>query len=495
MIKNISHSVLPLLFAAALSLAGCSAFEDMAILQEKPVKEASEGFMDTEENIESVLFSSYYQLKRYNCFSRYYPIIVEAMSDYCNGQGSYASASDYEGLDPTLTARTNDVWACMYRAVRFANIVILNAPGAEHASAEVVDNLVAEAKFIRAFTYMHLAQNWGAVPLVTEENMHQSGDINYPRTPVETVYALCESDLLYAAEHLPDKAKMMGRPQKMTANTVLTEVYLLEGKWQDAADAAKKVIDSKQYSLVEVSAPDDFYKLFSPDLASSPEEIFYLKYSDSFDKSYGSCFAAMYHRGGQYFNGSNYYGIYTTYDNNRIADWDDNDLRKAFNTYEIDSDGEVWVMNKKFTATKANGDAAGNDYPMYRYADLLLYYAEAACRAAGAPTAEALEALNMVHRRAYGKPSTTPDASVDYKLSDAPTADEFITLVLKERLYETCYEGKRYNDLKRVGKLAEYVLDAKGTVVKDGGYWFPIPNDEFLYNKGMDVAVDQNPGY
>ena len=88
-----------------LLVVGCSAFENMECLKEQPVKEASEGFMDNVENIESVLFSSYYQLKRYNCFSRYYPIIVEAMSDYCNGNGSYASASNYEGLDPTLTSR------------------------------------------------------------------------------------------------------------------------------------------------------------------------------------------------------------------------------------------------------------------------------------------------------------------------------------------------------------------------------------------------------
>lgn len=492
---NIFHSGLAAIATALLLLPGCSAFENMECLREQPVKEASEGFMDSAENIESVIFSSYYQLKRYNCFSRYYPIIVEAMSDYCNGNGSYAAASNYEGLDPTLISRTNDVWACMYRAIRFANIVILNAPDAQQASAEEIEHLVAEARFIRAFTYLHLAQNWGAVPLVTEENMHQSGDINYPRTPMKDIYALCESDLLYAAAHLPDKAKMAGRPQKMTANTVLTEVYLLEEKWTEAAAVGKAVIDSKNYSLVEVSVPDDFYNLYSPNLASSAEEIFYLKYSDSFDKSYGSCFAAMYHRGGQYFNGSNYYGIYATYDNPRIADWDDADLRKSFNIYESEADGEIWVMNKKFTATKANGDAAGNDYPMYRYADLLLYYAEAACRAAGAPTPEALDALNMVHRRAYGKPSAVADPSVDYKIADYSSAEKFIELVLKERLYETCYEGKRYNDLKRVGKLDEYVLEAKGTVVKDGGYWFPIPNDEFLYNKGMDVTKDQNPGY
>ena len=68
-------------------------------------------------------------------------------------------------------------------------------------------------------------------------------------------------------------------------------------------------------------------------------------------------------------------------------------------------------------------------------------------------------------------------------------------VLLEERMYETCYEGKRYNDLKRLGKLAEYVLYAKDIVVSQGAYWFPIPNEEFLYNKGLDISKDQNPGY
>ena len=81
------------------------------------------------------------------------------------------------------------------------------------------------------------------------------------------------------------------------------------------------------------------------------------------------------------------------------------------------------------------------------------------------------------------------------KLSDYPTAESFMKVLLEGRTYETCYEGKRYNDLKRLGKLAEYVLYAKDIVVSPGAYWFPIPNEEFLYNKGLDISKDQNPGY
>ena len=202
-------------------------------------------------------------------------------------------------------------------------------------------------------------------------------------------------------------------------------------------DAAASVIESGDYALVEVSQPDDFYKLFHPDLVTSTEEIFYLKYADGMDKDLGSCFAAMLHRGGQYFNGSNYYGIWSSYDNRRMAEWPDADLRKAFNIYVVDTEDGEMIYNKKFIATNANGDSAGNDYTLYRYADLLLYFAEAECMANNGPTEAAIEALNQVHRRGYGKPSKTPDSSVDFKLSDYPTAESFMKVLLEERMDET----------------------------------------------------------
>ena len=77
--------------------------------------------------------------------------------------------------------------------------------------------------------------------------------------------------------------------------------------------------------------------------------------------------------------------------------------------------------------------------------------------------------------------------------------DAFLALVLQERGYETIFEGKRYNDLKRCGKLAEAAL-AAGRIsalseVGDAAYWWPIPTDEFNYNMALDQTKDQNPGY
>src|SRR5690606_10978724 len=99
------------------------------------------------------------------------------------------------------------------------------------------------------------------------------------------------------------------------------------------------------------------------------------------------------------------------------------------------------------------------DFPVYRYADALLYYAEAILRNQGQPNATAMEMINIVHRRAYGLDPTIAHGS-DYKLADYNTLDTFMGLLLQERGYETIFEGKRYNDLKRCGKLAEYAVKA-----------------------------------
>ena len=68
-------------------------------------------------------------------------------------------------------------------------------------------------------------------------------------------------------------------------------------------------------------------------------------------------------------------------------------------------------------------------------------------------------------------------------------------MVLQERGYEFDLEGKRWSDLKRTGKATEIILAVKGKTVAPKNYLWPIPVNEFNFNKAMDPAKDQNPGY
>jgi hypothetical protein len=128
--------------------------------------------------------------------------------------------------------------------------------------------------------------------------------------------------------------------------------------------------------------------------------------------------------------------------------------------------------------------------PVYRYVEALLFYAEAATRAEGAPSALALERLNMVKRRAYGYDPNTP-SPVDYPAG--MSEDAFVDAVLQERAYEFILERRRFFDLKRTGKVKE-AFAAAGKNFIDERLYFPIPENEINNNPALSQA-DQNPGY
>ena len=127
------------------------------------------------------------------------------------------------------------------------------------------------------------------------------------------------------------------------------------------------------------------------------------------------------------------------------------------------------------------------NYPILRYSDLLLTYAEA-LNEIGGPSAEAFEAINKVRRRAYGKPVATANATTDLQgLSKTALQDA----ILDERRWEFGFENHRWFDLVRTGRLLS-TLQAKGnTAIRDYHVLFPLPQRELDVNK----SLTQNKGY
>lgn len=483
--------------AFAMILAMNTSCEDMGSLEEHPKKVDATTFMANASEVESVINSIYFQLRRDPGFSRYLIVLEEGLADYCIGRGNYATAYD-TGLTSGGVGFSKDSWAVLYRAIRFANN-ILDGIGTATLSKQEYNNLTGETRFLRAFAYSWLARNWGAVPFYDEQNMN---DFNKPRTPEADIWKYVIEEADYAASNLPEVAKAAGRPSRYAALALKTEACLYAGRYEEAAEAAGLIISSKRYSLVGVGKADDFLDLYGHTANATSEEIFYIK----FNRDSGSTIGYMYLCKPNPFMNMGAVGIYTDYQKNKfISDWNQNDLRYQFGLYKQTQNGTLNALTKtgmicsKFRDSDWTGSSATpNDNPVYRYADILLYYAEAVCRWKGAPTDDAMEKLNMVHRRAYGQKPTQASSS-DFKLADYANKDAFLALVLQERGYETIFEGKRYNDLKRCGKLAEAAL-AAGRIsalseVGDAAYWWPIPTDEFNYNTALDPTKDQNPGY
>ena len=134
------------------------------------------------------------------------------------------------------------------------------------------------------------------------------------------------------------------------------------------------------------------------------------------------------------------------------------------------------------------------DNPVYRYADVLMMYAEVLNEVNNGPNAEAMEYLNMIHRRGYGYDPTSP-SPVDLKLSDYSTKQAFMDILTKEQCYEFWTEGKRWPFLVRTGQAEKYVKEYKGRDINPDLYHFPIPDTEFTFNTALNPSTDQNPGY
>jgi hypothetical protein len=455
-----------------------------ALLDEDPKAIASETFYNTVEEIASAVNGIYEPLH----VNTSYFTLLEALPDNVYGKGSLATINEYKGFSTANITNMGGVWIAFYKSIRNANVVIKKVPDASKATEDEKAQYIGEAKFLRAFSYFGLVRLWAGVPLRTEETMAL---IDIPRNSADEVYHLIVSDLKYAEEHLPDVPRLLGTPSKWAAKTLLADVYLTLKDWENARDKAKEVIDSGKYSLVEVKAPDDFELIYGAELLTSSEEIFYFKYT----RQKGWDLMNFFHISGDGYKpyGNNWYSFYSTTNNFFYKTWDDEDFRKQYNFYNWDIGlGDNSLLFKKYTDPNGN-TAAPNDWPMYRYPELLLIYAEAVNNANESPTAEAMECLNKVHRRAYGYAPNTP-SPIDFKISDY-TKDSFFELVIQERGYELILECKRWIDLVRTGKAAKVIKEAEGIDLDETMYLWPIPVVETNYNKAINPVTDQNPGY
>ena len=138
-------------------------------------------------------------------------------------------------------------------------------------SQDVKDQLMAQAKFLRAWNYFMLVRYYGAVPLMTEETDVTAEVLNptLARAPIAQVYDLIVNDLLFATQHLPPAwgADDRARPAADAAKTLLAKVYITMAgypmndptNYVKARDMAKEVVEAGNYYLVP--NVEDVFKL------------------------------------------------------------------------------------------------------------------------------------------------------------------------------------------------------------------------------------------
>ena len=414
----------------------------------------------------------YTHLRGSGVYGQYYWLMGALASDEGMVNGFHPEMAELSAF--TLTPHNPvvaQVWSELYAAIHTANFAITRLPEAPVSEAEAT-RLVAEARFMRALFYFDLVRMFGEVPLSREANTDGAQVSLLPRAPIDSLYKQIEADFTFATEVLPQKGAA-GRPGALAAVAYLAKVALAQKAYNRAFQLNRFVIQSNQYALVA-----DYADLFKVANNHSAEILFAVNFGpgDQAPLNTRTLPGTL--------TGASPWGLPT---DALAAAFDPQDRRLQVSLLTA---GQQRYVAKFWDATAE--PAAGptsNDLPLLRYADVLLTHAEAINGLRNGSNSEALAAINAVRKRA--RFDGTQELNILPNLGSMNFAD-FQAAILEERLRELAWEGHRWFDLVRMGKLEEKVLAAKpGSPVSAKHRMFPIPQREIDLNPNLT----QNGGY
>lgn len=462
---------------------------------------------------------------------------LDADQGYNNRDGDLNSVGDY-----TVNANDTKVlqfWQTLYAGINDANMLLENVDNPEiEIEQKERDRIKGEGLFLRGYYYFLLVQNFGDVPLILESTSVKSSHekMNPSRTDKKIIYDKIIEDMEGAVDLVYDidRNGNGGRVSKSAIWGVLARVHLniagypIQDKthYKKARTCALQVINSGLHDL-----NPSFQQIF----INYARDIYDIKESIWEVEFYGNG-EGIYANLGGFVGGNN--GIRNTFDlalgytydyiNATISAYEvyeSNDLRRDHTiapfyysqavvpTYKINwSSTQIFNRNcGKFRREyeilePKHRSRTPQNFPLLRYSDVLLMFAEAENEINGNPTAEALEAVNKVRRRGYGVDINTPDSNIDINISDYKDFQEFI---YDERSRELAYECLRKGDLVRWGnfysKMKKCLPDASAapsfgdkdhavatfTNVGERDVLWPIPN----YEIGLNPNLTQNAGW
>ncbi len=357
-----------------------------------------------------------------------------------------------------------DAWTLLYEGVYSANIMISELEKSTGISEESKISFIAEARFLRGYLFFVLERNWGGIngiPLPMETTIKEL----LPRTKGVEVYAQIISDLEYAEQILPDIWDATpGRASKQTAQGLLAKVCLYRaGKpfandgdyYTKARDWAKKIMDNG-YQELNPSYEDIFNKLAQEEY-DTKEVLFQIGYffgnqDQQQSGKIGSTMGFKVDDGSCHNRGFGLISATITLTDAYRSD--STDERGLWNTspYYVPNNNNCEFATqfnqiayptskyRRFLESGGTGSYGPHHWPVLRYSDVLLMYAEGENELnPGSPLA--LDAVNQVRNRAHATPLT------------AITKEA----IQEERRLELCFEGVRKYDLIRWGILKQKI--------------------------------------
>ncbi|MFT4205102.1 MAG: RagB/SusD family nutrient uptake outer membrane protein [Chitinophagaceae bacterium] len=430
-------------------------------------------------------------------------LLGDFTTDMCHSRSTSGSMLQ---LTQCNWSASNDIfadgWQYTYAMITVANNAIYNINNMETISDDAKHQFLSELKFLRALGYMDLTDEYGPVILVDESNIENPDPLGQPdTTSVDSITNFVLSDLNYALTYLPTdysssdyyESTDVGRATQGAVLALMCRTYIREKQWQKVADLTAQIISLGKYSLY-----DSYSDLFKEATIFTDENIFsVLSNSSSNGTELKNETGPMKHQvvtdRWQLWSAAWYFwNTFETEDDRRemfFYDYIGTDSKH----YIQAPDGETSapsgyyylpdVASTKFAdPTGPDNYLDGNSYPVFRYAEVLLWRAEALNELNG-PNSESIELVNQVKNRSNAiLLSTNTDAFNQTSLRDS---------ILQERGWEFFLEGKRRADLIRMDRYEEYTnayLSSIGltyTVTLSKNKYFPYPQDQVDLNPNL----------
>jgi len=515
---------------AVICLSGCTKFLDT-----KPIDTLTPSiYYNTEEQLNTALIGVYDILTQ----EIVYGSGIWMSFGACTDESWYARSSLTSGMPVyNLDYSNPDVrnfWRALYNGIERANILIdnINKPAMDSVRRSTI---LGQALFLRGYYHFLLVSNFGDVPLKISPTASVN-NTSIPRTPAVTVYGQILIDMQEAEKRVQTitASGTSSRISKTTVQGILARVCLYmagyplkdQSKYAEALSWAKKVQASGEHDLRNTFDATLTTNAYSQIFINHARNIYDTK-ECMWEADFFGNFTDVYREAGRVgnvngiaFSGSNspevgysygftnatakLYNLYQPGDTRR--DWaiapyyyNGNTLTNWAATASV-YNRNVGKWRRSFELPASGGknqNYTPQNFPILRYADVLLMLAEAENEVNG-PSTIAVNALNQVRVRAGATPITIFNGSLGFR-----------EIIQDERARELCFEGLRRPDLIRWGNFipvmknlaAQFAADNAGTSlvygvlgynnVSDRHLLFPIPAAEISVNR----AMTQNPGW
>lgn len=426
-----------------LILASCEDF-----LEKEPVDAIAEeeAVTDTRSAEEAIaeLYASFYVLPNQS---------LEALSDQATGLFGFDDEFSLNSVAPE-SQLLNSIWRAQYQTIVQANIVIDRIAALD---IEKREQLVAEAKAIRACHYLTLVQHWGDVPYSESPDYRVLEDLG--RIATNEIYTNLVADLEQSQQDLPvsyeDEGTTRTRFTQGGVTALLARTHLYSTNWVEAEAAATAVISHELYAL-----QSDYSNAF---IKNSQESILELWSNAELFLGIGNAFLPF-----------GLGGIQILLPTEKMSDaFEPGDVRRDI-SFSSDALGQMYVS--KYPDVNRTG--AFQEVKILRLAEMYLIRAEA--RARQNDLTGAITDINVIRSRA-GLPATTADDQASVLLA-----------IEQERFVELAFEGHRWVDLVRTGRANEVMEEFNPQGWEPTDQLMPIPLMEIDLNPNI---LPQNPGY